>query len=692
MSARRSTVRKLVLAVASASIASVASATTYTDVSSNTGTPTDVAGTPGPSVDFSNVVITNDAFDLHVTINLNSAANTVTFPYARYLMGIQVGNGAGGQTAINNSGGSGATFGLGDPAAGNPYGTPVGISTGENFFIGSQVSTTATGGTDTTGGATLYGYSPAAGVGWSTVYNTYLDVPATTRFSSTATSLSFFFPLTSFGFTTGSTFKFDLWSTFPGGDGAYDAFDNPNVPPQPFSPVVPYDSATQAGSLFSSAIYTVVGSTVDATWATNGGGSWNAAGNWTPSVPNGPGSTATFGSILTVGNAPAAVTVDSSQTVGRITFNNTNTYNLTSTGGSSLTINDTGDSDSTVNPLITALAGNHTIAVPIFLSAGVTLNAAASSSLSISGDVSTDGISGVGPMTITGAGSVTLSGTNTYSGNTTVSSGATLNVGSASLAGALPATTTLISNGKTTFAANPGTGVLARTVAGVTLSTGGQVVVANPISGIHGNRSVLATGALTFGGSTNGWQGVVDLGSNDMIVQGGGATSLANITNQLKLGFHSGHWNGTGGIVSSAAAGNTRFLTALGSRLSDGTPFDSVNTTTNDVLVKYTYYGDADLNGVINGADYALLDTGFGLHQTGWQHGDFNYDGVVNGTDYALIDNTFNQITATSATPLAIVAAASVSSAVPEPTTLGLIGIGAMGLLGRRRRCLPKEE
>ena len=32
------------------------------------------------------------------------------------------------------------------------------------------------------------------------------------------------------------------------------------------------------------------------------------------------------------------------------------------------------------------------------------------------------------------------------------------------------------------------------------------------------------------------------------------------------------------------------------------------NTTTADVLVKYTYYGDADLNGVINGADYALID------------------------------------------------------------------------------------
>jgi hypothetical protein len=81
---------------------------------------------------------------------------------------------------------------------------------------------------------------------------------------------------------------------------------------------------------------------------------------------------------------------------------------------------------------------------------------------------------------------------------------------------------------------------------------------------------------------------------------------------------------------------------------------------------------------------------------TGWQYGDFNYDGVVDGSDFSLIDNTFNQITATGASPLAIIGgsanltaspADTISAAnVPEPTTLGLLGIGAIGLLGRRRR------
>jgi len=75
---------------------------------------------------------------------------------------------------------------------------------------------------------------------------------------------------------------------------------------------------------------------------------------------------------------------------------------------------------------------------------------------------------------------------------------------------------------------------------------------------------------------------------------------------------------------------------------------------------------------------------------SGWQNGDFNYDGVVNGSDYTLIDNAFNsqgtQIAAEIATPTAQIAGSGATSAVPEPTTLGLLGIGAISLLGRRRR------
>jgi autotransporter-associated beta strand protein len=677
---RRSTYR-LLFAAAGMSLANVASATTYTDTIT-----TDHFG--GPEVDVSNVVVTNDAFNLYVTINMNPAANLTSAAFGSYEMGIQVGNGAGGQTAINNN------FNLGDPTGGNPYGSEVGISTGENFFIGSELP----GGSNSTGGATLYGYSTTGG--WSNLYTSYTDP---TRFTSTATSLTFNFPLTSFGFSSGTKFNFDVWTTFtanPGGQGAYDALDNNGQPDgstaTPWTGV-PYDSATATGSTLST--YTVVSASLAANWNIDGGGSWNNAASWDVGVPNAPGSTATFGSILdSAGTPPAIVTVDASQTVGQITFNNTNKYSITTTSGSSLTINDTGDSAG-VNPSISALSGSHSIAVPIFLNAGVTLNASASSSLSISGDLPTDGISGTGPVTVTGAGSVTLSGTNNYTGNTTVNSGATLNIGNTSLAGALPTTTTLISNGNTSFSANPGTGILVRSLAGITLSSTGKVVVAAPIAANHANRSVLVTTSLAFGGSNNAWQGLLDLTSNDMIVSGGGATALTNITNQIKQGYNAGTWTGTGGITTSVAIPLTGLGVELNNNGSGGTlftSFDGQTVTNTDVLVKYTYHGDANLDGVINGTDYTLIDNGFNSQSTanplsGWRNGDFNYDGKINGDDYSMIDNAFNMqgasLAAVPAEPAEIFASSSNSiAAVPEPATLGLLGISAAQLLLRRRR------
>ena len=118
-----------------------------------------------------------------------------------------------------------------------------------------------------------------------------------------------------------------------------------------------------------------------------------------------------------------------------------------------------------------------------------------------------------------------------------------------------------------------------------------------------------------------------------------------------------------------------------------------------DVLMKYTYAGDADLSGTVTATDYMLIDNGFnsGGTLTGWRNGDFNYDGVINGDDYTLIDNAFNTQGTTSfagisAGPAEMIAsntdqiAGASSSAVPEPTTLSVVGIGAASLLMRRRR------
>ena len=57
----------------------------------------------------------------------------------------------------------------------------------------------------------------------------------------------------------------------------------------------------------------------------------------------------------------------------------------------------------------------------------------------------------------------------------------------------------------------------------------------------------------------------------------------------------------------------------------------------------YTYCGDANLDGLINGDDYFRIDNGFFAHLSGFSNGDFNYDGVINADDYFLIDRNCGQ-------------------------------------------------
>jgi trimeric autotransporter adhesin len=119
----------------------------------------------------------------------------------------------------------------------------------------------------------------------------------------------------------------------------------------------------------------------------------------------------------------------------------------------------------------------------------------------------------------------------------------------------------------------------------------------------------------------------------------------ARIANSLLAsGYNSGGWNGSG-ISSSAAASDPSHVTALGevsNSVATGalySTFDGQTVFATDVLIKFTYDGDANLDGVVNASDYTLTDTGFNLGLSGWYNGDYNYDGSINASDYTLIDN-----------------------------------------------------
>jgi hypothetical protein len=190
------------------------------------------------------------------------------------------------------------------------------------------------------------------------------------------------------------------------------------------------------------------------------------------------------------------------------------------------------------------------------------------------------------------------------------------------------------------------TGITPMTFSSITIGNGARLVVATPVT--TATRSVLITSSLNLAQSAGAWTASLDLSANDLLIHGG---MLSTLTGQTQSGYNGGNWLGTG-ITSSAAADSTH-LTALGviqnsiDGTTTGTPlygtFDGISPlASTDTLVKYTYVGDANLDGKVDGSDYTRIDAAWQTSQTGWYNGDFNYDGSLNGSDYTLIDNVFN--------------------------------------------------
>ncbi len=233
-------------------------------------------------------------------------------------------------------------------------------------------------------------------------------------------------------------------------------------------------------------------------------------------------------------------------------------------------------------------------------------------------------------------------------------------------------TVTLNDSAAVVFAAAPaGTGVNARALAALNLLAGGTATVATPAA--SADRAVLSLGTLSVAAGDT-----LDLGGNDMVIANG---SLSAVTALAATGYDSGRWDGPG-LASSAAAADPAHLTALGviPNTAGGAAavyptFDGVSAAASAVLVRFTTYGDANLDGSVDLADYTRIDAGFVSAATaaplaGWANGDFDYDGVVDGSDYTLIDSTFNAAAAAVASPAAVTAAVPAGKAVAPVVSL----------------------
>jgi hypothetical protein len=136
--------------------------------------------------------------------------------------------------------------------------------------------------------------------------------------------------------------------------------------------------------------------------------------------------------------------------------------------------------------------------------------------------------------------------------------------------------------------------------------------------------------------------------------------NTANLTSTIAWG---GAYNATGD------AGTTHGIIAQ-----DGAHFGVSGSSSFTALI-----GDVNLDGVVNGTDLGILSGNWLLTSRHWGQGNFNgqTDNVVNGTDLGILSGNW---LATSPGSLA-----SGAVAIPEPSTLMIVGLGLAGLAYARR-------
>jgi len=254
-----------------------------------------------------------------------------------------------------------------------------------------------------------------------------------------------------------------------------------------------------------------------------------------------------------------------------------------------------------------------------------------------------------------------------------------------------------------------GAGTLTQAGTGTTTLTG-QYSATGPMSVTAGKlafgftngprqTSAVVLNATTLTIASNA---VMDITNHDLIV---GNTSLTTVENLIKAGMGLG---GAGAPAITSSSVSTRmFLVPVGADawLGNGTAgsgigktFDGVTITQpNTVLVKYTFIGDLNLDGKVDGLDFSIATTyshqstpGLSDISAAWLKGDVTFDGFVDGLDWATMAQNYGAGYSGGVQDPQFIPIGGIMP-VPEPASLLVFGLGSAVLLMTRRRRMGRD-
>lgn len=432
--------------------------------------------------------------------------------------------------------------------------------------------------------------------------------------------------------------------------GDYSAVTPDPCDPNIFWTTQEYASATNTWTLKHTEI--IVPRPGEVRWLVAGSSTWNNSGSWIGGAVPSAGSHAIFSRATDpAGTGTFTVTAGGTIDVDRLSFRQGRM--ILDLGAGVMNVNNA--SAATPSLMVAEFLSN-----PIVTLRNGTLNTRHASMAVNSLATTTVNLTN---LTWTATGDVTVGGTASATGGA-----ATLNVGqggaaSVNVSGALR----VLNSASVNFSDGA-------------MSTGPLIVQGGRVNVTTGTTKLLRTTDVQTSAG-----GKVDLTTNAMTVNypPTEGTPLIDVKNQILSAYAGGAWTGPG-ITTTNGNSSTHGLGYGEAADLTTVPaiFGTVDSTT--ILVRYTRYGDADLNAIVNLEDFNRLASNFGQSNRFWTQGDFNYNMIVNLDDFNLLAANFG-LSASSEGPTPQ-EWANLAAAVPEPAGIALGSLGVMYLFRRRRR------